>query len=149
MKSTSNEKKDAEREYHKRYYQLHKKEYREYGKKYREKSPDEYREGTKLRQRKYRARHPELAQKNRLTKKNENLRAKYGISLENYENLVIKQKGQCAICGKIKKLVIDHQHNGTPNVRGLLCINCNVGLGMFCDDSAFLQSATDYIETTT
>src|SRR5258705_13408476 len=55
---------------------------------------------------------------------------KYGLSIEDYSALVIKQNKQCTICKKETKLYIDHCH-ATNRVRGLLCNLCNSGLGMF------------------
>ena len=73
----------------------------------------------------------------------------YNISLEEYIDMYIKQKGVCKICktegfrldpnSKIK-LVVDHCHN-TGKVRGLLCHNCNRGLGLFKDSLEFLSNS--------
>lgn len=78
----------------------------------------------------------------------------YGITLEEYAELVEKHAGACAICGgegfelvKGQKnlLVIDHCHS-TGKVRGLLCHNCNRGLGLFQDSVDNLRRAADYVE---
>lgn len=55
---------------------------------------------------------------------------KYGITLEEYEELFKLQKGRCKICNKKSKirLPVDHDHK-TGRVRGLLCSNCNLLLG--------------------
>ncbi|KKN55448.1 hypothetical protein LCGC14_0582180 [marine sediment metagenome] len=73
----------------------------------------------------------------------------FGISLEEYEEMFISQKGRCAICqGKQKHgsrlLAIDHCHL-TGVVRGLLCHKCNIGLGLFDDDGALLARAIEYL----
>jgi hypothetical protein len=73
----------------------------------------------------------------------------YGLSLEEYNSLLDKQQGCCAICGthqdKFKiKLSIDHCHT-SKKVRGLLCSNCNHGLGQFKDSVIFLKSAIDFL----
>lgn len=55
------------------------------------------------------------------------LRANYGLTHEEYEDLLIGQCGVCALCGKPpigKRLAVDHDHN-TGEIRGLLCLNCN------------------------
>ena len=59
------------------------------------------------------------------------------------------QDGVCAICGKtpqqnIKRLYVDHDHE-TGDVRGLLCQQCNIGLGAFRDDKAVLHKAIKYL----
>lgn len=85
--------------------------------------------------------------------RNNSLKHNYGITLEEYEQLVTVQNGKCALCGVIpiptKKykhpLVVDHCHisNG---VRELLCYCCNNGLGMFKENIELLQKAIKYIE---
>lgn len=62
-----------------------------------------------------------------------------------------EQDGYCAICFEVlpdikKQNHIDHCHN-TQMIRGLLCVNCNVGIGMFKDDPTVLRNAADYIES--
>lgn len=82
------------------------------------------------------------------------LKNTYGITYEEYLKLLADQKEKCAICGgegfKIDprqkiKLVIDHCHT-TGRVRGMLCHNCNRGLGLFKDSVYNLQKAIDYLE---
>lgn len=75
------------------------------------------------------------------------LKVRYGITTAEYWNLVAEQKGVCAICGKSdgKKLHIDHDHK-TNKVRGLLCGNCNKGLGLFKDDVSLLDKAIKYLD---
>jgi hypothetical protein len=72
------------------------------------------------------------------------------ISEEEYLELFIKQKGKCAICGipqnrLNRRFDIDHIH-GTSIVRGLLCGNCNMGIGQLRDSPRLLRAAADYIE---
>lgn len=80
----------------------------------------------------------------------------YGITLDEYEKLRADQGGVCAICGKDqpgidrrtgkpRRLAVDHCHE-TARVRGLLCGNCNVGLGMFADNPGLLRRALGYVE---
>ena len=74
---------------------------------------------------------------------------RFGLSKEEYESLVTKQGGKCAICGgppirANKHLDVDHNHS-TGKVRGLLCSNCNIGLGMFLDSEELLDTAINYI----
>ena len=76
------------------------------------------------------------------------LKAKYGITLQDYDNLLAAQNGVCAICGTPpgkRRLAVDHDHK-TGAVRGLLCVNCNVALGRLQDNVDILQSMIEYIE---
>lgn len=73
---------------------------------------------------------------------------RYGLTVEEYENMYTNQKGKCSICGgqpKRKNLSVDHCHK-TSKVRGLLCEKCNVGLGSFGDNITFLKNAILYLE---
>lgn len=72
------------------------------------------------------------------------LKYKYDITKEEYEDLKIAQNNTCAICFKNKKLNIDHDHE-TGKVRGLLCWNCNVAIGHLGDSIEILQSAANYL----
>jgi hypothetical protein len=85
------------------------------------------------------------------------LKFKYGISLEDYEEMLKKQGGCCAICGTTENGVhgtrrnwnwsVDHDHV-TGKVRGLLCNNCNRGLGMLGDTEDSLEKALKYLRKT-
>lgn len=71
----------------------------------------------------------------------------YGIDIETYKSMFLKQHGVCAICGKAektKRLAVDHDH-ATKKVRGLLCQKCNVGLGYFEDNISLLERAANYL----
>jgi hypothetical protein len=73
---------------------------------------------------------------------------KYGLTIEQYEELLDKQHGICAICDCepfFKKLSIDHNHI-TGKVRGLICNNCNIMLGNAFDDPTILIAAADYLK---
>lgn len=76
-------------------------------------------------------------------------RRRRGFSDEEYNAMLVDQKGCCAICGAElwDKLFADHRHD-TMQPRGLLCNRCNVGIGMFKDDPAYLRAAADYLERT-
>ena len=81
-------------------------------------------------------------------KREHNLLREYGITIKDYNDLFIKQNGKCAICGNLpnkRGLFVDHDHE-TGKIRGLLCHNCNIGLGMFYDNNILLQNATKYLE---
>lgn len=75
---------------------------------------------------------------------------KYGLSVEDYEKLLILQNSKCKICGSTSgqkegsRLFVDHCHS-TGKVRGLLCHNCNAGLGHFKDSTDLLNKAMSYL----
>jgi hypothetical protein len=71
----------------------------------------------------------------------------YKMTLEDYENLFKAQNGLCAVCQQPskKKLNVDHCHT-TGKVRGLLCWNCNIGIGKFKDNTNVLQNAITYLK---
>ena len=75
-------------------------------------------------------------------------KAKYGITRAEFEALVNKQNGRCAICEveKGSKLRVDHDHE-TGKIRALLCSNCNSGLGLLNDSPGLLQKAALYLES--
>jgi len=77
---------------------------------------------------------------------------KYGLNKESFMGLY--QEGCCNICKKKllpstniydKQATVDHDHK-TGRVRGILCHNCNRGLGMFKDNITYLQEATNYLK---
>ena len=72
--------------------------------------------------------------------------ARYGITVEYYNELLLSQMGRCAICGEFqyKELHIDHDEL-TGKVRGLLCGNCNRGIGCLKHDTERLMSAATYL----
>lgn len=74
---------------------------------------------------------------------------RYEITFTEYKDLLETQKGLCKICQSSnngKTLHIDHDHV-TGKVRGLLCNQCNVGLGSFRDNPELLQGAIEYLTT--
>ena len=89
---------------------------------------------------------------NRLNKnhiRSQRLLEKYGITLEDFELMLENQNHTCKICATNKPLgvgtwKVDHCHT-TGKVRGLLCNNCNLGLGNFKDNAAVLASAIKYL----
>jgi len=74
------------------------------------------------------------------------LKARYGMSPEQYELLRKRQGGACAICGEqpAEALCVDHCH-ATGQVRGLLCIKCNSMLGFSGDDPIRLAEGITYL----
>lgn len=75
------------------------------------------------------------------------IRRKYGLSKAEFLVLYESQSGRCAVCEKelsYKRLHIDHDH-GTGAVRGCLCSNCNVGIGLLGDTEESVQRAVMYL----
>ena len=77
------------------------------------------------------------------------LRKEFGIGIDEYDRLLADQGGMCAICDasenyKGRRFAIDHCHD-TGAVRGLLCDNCNRGLGLFKDNTDRLDKAIEYL----
>ena len=97
-----------------------------------------------------RKRQNELVQKwrknNKDKVKNGDLKRKYGITLDDLKRMEIEQDFVCAICKKRKPLCIDHNHN-TGKVRGLLCHDCNRGIGLFADNIEIFETVILYLKT--
>jgi hypothetical protein len=93
----------------------------------------------------------------KLSMRKNNLKSKYGISLDAYNYLLRHQGYRCAICETTENNVIgershwnfavDHNHD-TGKVRGLLCNQCNRAIGMLKDDATLLRKAADYLDIT-
>ena len=82
-----------------------------------------------------------------LGRRRRQLLERYGISLEQYEAILARQGGACAICREPARgtLAVDHCH-ATGEVRGLLCFKCNVVLGLCEDDPGITLAAIAYLE---
>lgn len=75
------------------------------------------------------------------------LKSKYGLTMEQYDQLLAAQDNACAVCkNKFDKLwpCIDHDHQ-TMQIRGILCVKCNTGIGNLGDGS-LLEAALLYIQ---
>jgi len=87
-------------------------------------------------------------QRSKNTYRKGRLKYTYNITPEEYEKMFIQQKGCCAICinpcEQNKHLYIDHCHV-TGKIRGLLCNNCNLGIGNLKHDISILQNAIKYL----
>ena len=69
----------------------------------------------------------------------------YGISTEEYDILLTKQGHKCGVCKQEKKLYVDHCHDSLK-VRGLLCNNCNTGIGLLKENVEIMENAISYIK---
>ena len=144
-------------------------------------TPEEKREYDRVRMAKWLKNHPEARERNRLKNaawrakdrakynqyqsewKSKNLdkvrqykwKARFGITSEQYTEMLISQGGVCAICeqeetaqhntsNRVQKLAVDHCHS-TGKIRGLLCQDCNRGISKFHDDTKRLGNAIKYL----
>ena len=81
-------------------------------------------------------------------RKNRQLKNRYGITLEDYNNMLQAQNGSCAMCPATaldEVMCVDHNH-ATGDVRAILCKPCNTMLGMANDSAARLQAGIDYLQ---
>jgi hypothetical protein len=91
----------------------------------------------------------EKAERVKSVERNRRLKEQYGITLKDYNEMLAQQNDCCGICGKHKSeskccLAVDHDH-ATGHVRGLLCSNCNLGIGYLKDDLDILRNAVNYL----
>ncbi len=96
-----------------------------------------------------RAKHREYYQHRKEQIKMNKVKSTYGLSVEEFAALLEQQGGVCAICGGVNRdgnraLAIDHDHE-TGEVRGLLCGDCNRGLGCFKDNPSLMMIAIGYL----
>lgn len=141
------------------YYQKHKKRLKllrkeydrinsEHIKKLRRKRYKQDPEKYKERSRKYQKSHIQ-------EKKEYDLKRKFGITQEEYNKILKDQNSVCFLCLNVEtrkhkntitqRLSIDHDHK-TGKIRGLLCNNCNRGIGLLQDNSEILKRAVFYLE---
>lgn len=98
-------------------------------------------------QQNWRVANPELLTEG---KRDYHLRKNYGITLKEFESLLLAQGGVCACCssdkqtGVGKDFYVDHDHT-TGRIRGLLCHHCNAGIGMLGDTVEGVSMALAYL----
>ncbi len=120
------EHREEHKKYRRTYYLAHKKELAEKQKIYRQKHKREIAE----------------------YKRKRTLLRRYNLTLEQVDELLIKQDHRCAICKKPlteAQRTIDHDHR-TGEARGILCMPCNSGLGMFKEDQTVMAEAIQYLK---
>lgn len=139
-----------------RYYQKHKEKYDKKNKQWIKDHPDEFRaiqkkylatekgkQATHKKQKKFQG-----SKKDKIRHRKCNLKRMYGLTLEDYDQMFEQQNGVCAVCGGLatggKRLVVDHCHI-TGKIRGLLCGNCNIGIGNMQDNVDILAQAIIYL----
>jgi hypothetical protein len=72
---------------------------------------------------------------------------RYNLNEQEFIEMLSRQNNRCAICSvslECKKVCLDHNHE-TKRIRGLLCHNCNVALGLFKDNLLIIESAIKYM----
>ena len=79
------------------------------------------------------------------------IKKRYGITIDTYDEMLEEQQGCCKICGihereLNKRLHVDHSHI-TGEVRGLLCTQCNTGIGMLQDSPEIIDAAAAYLRS--
>lgn len=96
--------------------------------------------------------HNQGCETKRIPKPGAHYMKKYGITRDDYDEMLQDQGHSCAICGIHqdnygRRLSVDHCHK-TNKVRGLLCSACNTGIGGLKDSVQNLQNAISYLEET-
>lgn len=85
-----------------------------------------------------------------LSNRRSHLKRKHGITLEEYDEKLAEQGGVCAICAREPRpgisLHVDHSHT-TGKLRGLLCFQCNVAIGLVREDHDRLDAIRRYLDT--
>lgn len=125
------------------YINRNKERIRKYGLIYREKNKEK--QEKQRRERYYRD--IELSRKKSRERYQKNPYRKYERLGINIPKMISNQNKKCAICKQIKKLYVDHCHKKLI-VRGLLCHQCNVALGLFYDSKENLNNAIAYLNAT-
>jgi hypothetical protein len=145
----------------KKYYELNPEKFKAKAKKFRKDNPESARKSVQ----KWAKKHPGNARNrsrkfyHKLRKENpeesrrraraNKLKYKYGITLEQEQQMLIEQKYCCKTCGKhesiVGKLVPDHNHQ-TKRVRGMLCNGCNRALGQVEENIIVLKNLISYLE---
>jgi len=92
---------------------------------------------------------PETKQAHHRASRKHYLQKLYGLTVEEYEAMLIERDFRCDICGLPEKqersLAVDHCHT-TGKVRGLLCLWCNTAIGKLRDDPSLIRRAAEYVE---
>jgi len=140
----------------KKYHLAHKEEIRAYNKKWRTENKERKRKYDKEWRTKNKKRKGECNKrwrdknKERLAAwfRENDLKKKYGLTIEDYKEMIASQNGVCAICGhppNSKGFSVDHKHE-TGKVRGLLCSKCNIVIGLLGDSPELLKAALEYLQ---
>lgn len=116
------------------------------------KTCDLHRRENRERVAKHRAKYKKPSFGQLINKRKHALKSKYGLTPQEFEELMQKSNFKCCICGfsqtEFNRFFpcVDHSHQ-TNRIRGILCGNCNRGLGAFKDDIYRLQKAINYLSS--
>lgn len=134
-----NECKECMRGARRRHYEANRDAYIRKAQDWKRRNPERYRQ---LEQKRRAARGPEEIRRDR----DQHLSRQYSITMDDFDFMVIAQRGLCAICGKEDgiRLHVDHDH-ATGRVRGLLCGSCNRAMGLFHEDPVRFEAAGAYL----
>jgi hypothetical protein len=135
------------REANKRSYLKHRGKLLEYQEKYRQANRERLAAEQRARRKRWT---PEQRERARQYKRAYQLQKRYGITVEQYDELLAAQGGKCAICqttrrGTYNVLDVDHCHQ-TGKVRGLLCTSCNSAIALLGDDAEGVGRALKYMK---
>jgi hypothetical protein len=113
---------------------------------------DKHKELIAQKHKEYRGR-PDYKEKMAVYRRKWNLVKRYGITVQDYDDMLERSNGCCEICKRnlscsdsncSLRPAVDHDHE-TGRVRGILCVRCNFGLGAFGDSICCLRDAIDYL----
>lgn len=130
--------KKQQKEQSEKYYQKNKEHLKEYQKKCRK-------DHVALQKDYYKNQYQKYKKQGKIYK----LKKLYNLTLEEIDQMATTQNHKCILCGKSlmeTKRCTDHDYE-TGKVRGILCDNCNMGLGHFHDNPELLRKAAIYVET--
>jgi hypothetical protein len=92
---------------------------------------------------------PQTTQRNLIRMRERAKERRYGITQEQFDQMIINQNNKCKICSiefkGTKFTHIDHCHD-TNRVRGLLCNDCNLAIGQFNDNTDIMDNAIKYLQ---
>jgi hypothetical protein len=126
------------------------------GKAYKAQWAKDNRERLRIYHAEWRKRNPDKlkatqAKRRKLYKSQDELLKRYGMTNDDYEVLLVRQRGACAVCGswdslgKSSRFHVDHDHCNN-RIRGLTCALCNAMLGQGRDKPEILRAGADYLE---
>lgn len=127
---------------YKKYYEENREDIRERAEKYRDENREKVRAQVRNYSKKYREEKREWI---KIRDKKQNVKRFFGISVEEYDELMSVKK--CEICGTTEdtRYTLDHCHN-TKKIRGCLCSKCNLMLGHANDNQQTLLNAIEYLK---
>lgn len=117
---------------------------------YRERHPERAKNALANYRERMRKEHPEVVAK---WYRHTHLRHLYKMEPERYYEMMAMQKKRCAICRRLhveekgKRLQVDHHHQ-SGRIRGLLCQDCNAGIGCLRESPRILRAALKYLRET-